>query len=117
MCHVILSFPLLALPVFLFLPMKTALPVYLIILLITGLVYFKVIAAMRSKVQTGKEGMKDEEAVVIEDIDPEGKVLVWSEIWTATAKGKKLQKGEKVKISGSEGLRLIVDRFDRNGGG
>lgn len=109
MCHIILSFPLLALPIFFFFPMETALPAYLLILLITGFVYFKVIAAMRSKVRTGKEGLKNEEALVIEDIDPEGKVLVWSEIWRATANGKKIRKGEKVRISGTHGLTLVVE--------
>jgi membrane-bound ClpP family serine protease len=81
MCHIILSFPLLALALFYFLPFRTALPIYLLILLVTGFIYFKLILAMKYKVRTGKEGMMGEEALVIEDINPEGKVMVWSEIW------------------------------------
>jgi membrane-bound ClpP family serine protease len=108
MCHVILSFPILALPLFYLLPFKTALPIYLSVLLFTWFVYFKMIAAMRAKVQTGKEGMIGEEALVLEDIDPEGKVMVWSEIWSATAKGKRFQKGQRVVIYGFEGLTAVV---------
>jgi membrane-bound ClpP family serine protease len=108
MCHIILSFPLLALPLFYFLPFRAALPIYLLILLVTGFIYFKLIGAMKSKVRTGKEGMIGEEALVIEDINPEGKVMVWSEIWSATANGQRFTKGQKVKVCGFDGLKVIV---------
>jgi membrane-bound ClpP family serine protease len=108
MCHIILSFPILALPLFYFLPFGTALPIYLAVLLFTWVVYYKMIAAMKAKVQTGKEGMIGEEAVVIKDIDPEGKVTVWSEIWSATGNGKQFRKGQKVKICGVYGLTAVV---------
>ena len=52
--------------------------------------------------------MIGEEALVIEDINPGGKVKVWSEIWTATANGKKFQKGQKVKVCRFDGLKVIV---------
>ncbi len=109
MCHIILSFPLLALALLYILPFRTALPIYLLILLVTGFIYFKLIAAIKYKVRTGKEGMKGEEALVVEDINPEGKVMVWSEIWTATANGKRFGKGQKVKVSGFDGLKVIVE--------
>jgi len=108
MCHIILSFPILAVPLFYFFPLQTALPTYLAVLLFTWFVYFKMIAAMKAKVRTGKEGMIGEEALVLEDIAPEGKVMVWSEIWTATAKGKRFHKGQKVMVRGFEGLTAIV---------
>jgi membrane-bound ClpP family serine protease len=108
MCHIFLSFPILALPLFYFLPFEEALPLYLAILLFTGFLYFKIIRAMRSKVRTGKEAMIDEEAVVLEDIDPEGKVMVWSEIWKATANGERIHKGQKVRVFGFDGLTAIV---------
>jgi membrane-bound ClpP family serine protease len=108
MCHIILSFPILALPLFYFFPLRTALPAYLVVLLFTWFVYYKMIAAMKAKVQTGKEGMIGEEALVLEDIDPEGKVMVWSEIWAATAKDKRFHKGQKVVVTGFEGLTAIV---------
>jgi membrane-bound ClpP family serine protease len=108
MCHIILSFPILALPLFFFLPLRTAVPAYIVVLLVTAFLYFKIISALRSKVQTGLEAVIDEEALVIEDIDPEGKIMFWSEIWKATAGGKRFRKGEKVKIDRFNGLEAIV---------
>jgi len=47
--------------------------------------------------------------VVIDDIDPEGKVRIKDEIWDATAKGEKVEQGERVRIVGSRGLVLVVE--------
>ncbi len=108
MCHIILASPVLALPLFLFLPFRTAMPVYLSVVLATGFVYFKIVAAMKSKVLTGMDGMTGEEAVVVEGLNPEGKVRFGDEIWAATARGKTFIKGKRVGIHGFEGLKLIV---------
>ncbi len=113
MCHIILAIPVLALALFFFLPFRVALSIYLPVIAVSGFVYFKFIAAMRSKVQTGMEQMIGEEAVVTEDINPEGKVEIMDEIWRATAKGKRFQKGEKVRVGGVEGLLLIVEDFGK----
>ncbi len=109
MCHIVLLSPVLALPLFLFLPFRTAFPAYLTVVIATGFVYFKIIAAIKAKVRTGLEGMTEGEAVVIEDIDPEGKVKFENEIWAATAHGQRLRKGKRVRICGAEGLTLIVE--------
>lgn len=95
MCHIILVIPVLALGMFFFLPFGVALSIYLPVTAATGFIYFKLIAAVRSKVQTGMEQMIGEEAVVIKDINPEGKVEIMDEIWRAMAKGKRFQRGEK----------------------
>lgn len=108
MCHIVLLSPILALPLFFFLPFRTALPAYGALLLVTAFIYFKIIAAMKSKVRTGMEGMTDGEAVVVEDIDPEGKVRVGDELWAATSADRSFFKGERVKIQGFEGLKVIV---------
>ena len=108
MCHIILASPILALPLFLFLPFRTALPAYLAVLLTMAFVYFKIISAMKSKVQTGVEGMTDGDALVEEDIDPEGKVRFKNELWAATAEGKRFSKGQRVRIHGFQGLKVIV---------
>jgi membrane-bound ClpP family serine protease len=108
MCHIILLLPILALPVFYFLPLGTALPIYLAVLLFTWLVYYKIMGAMKAKVKTGKEGLLGEEALVIEDINPYGKVMVLSEIWVARGNGNKFLKGQKVTIAGFDGLTAIV---------
>ncbi len=108
MCHIILASPILALPLLFFLPFRTALPAYVAVLLATGFVYFKIIAAMKSRVRTGMEGMTGGEAVVVEDIDPEGKIRFGNELWGATAEGKKFFRGQRVKICGFQGLKVVV---------
>jgi membrane-bound ClpP family serine protease len=109
MCHVILLSPVLALPLFFFLPFGTALPTYLTIVLGSGFVYFKIVTAMKSKVETGIEAMTDEEAVVVEEINPEGKVRFGNEIWSAATRDKRFVKGKKVKICAIDGIKVIVD--------
>jgi membrane-bound ClpP family serine protease len=111
---VTMALPILGLPLFYFLPFSTALPTYLCLLLFSGLMYYGMFSAMdrKRKVQTGLEQMIGEEAVVIEDIDPEGKVEIGDEIWKATANGKKFQKGMKVRIIGAQGLILVVKDLD-----
>jgi len=94
---------------FFFLPFRVALSIYLTVAAASGFVYFKILKAMSSKAQTGFEQMVGEEAVVIEDLDPEGKVEIMDEIWKARSNGKKFPKGRKVKVSGVQGLVLIVE--------
>lgn len=84
-----LSYSVLALVLFFFLPFWTALTIYLPVTAASGFVYFKMMTAIESKVQTGLEQMIGEEAVVIEDLDPEGKVEIMDEIWKARSNGKK----------------------------
>jgi membrane-bound ClpP family serine protease len=105
----ILFTPVFALPLFWFFPLNTALPIYISILVISGFLYFKVFQAMRSEVLTGQEAMLGKEGLVVEDIAPEGKVQYASETWDAMTKGKRFVKGEKVKISGFQGMRLLVE--------
>ena len=78
MCHLILFLPVFALPVFWFFPFQTALPAYLVIVGVSILVYLKIFKAMRRQVLTGSEGMIGKKGLVIEDIDPEGKILYYS---------------------------------------
>ena len=71
--------------------------------------YFKIFQAMRMKPWNGKEAMVGRTGLVIQDIDPEGKIQYDTEIWNAIADGKKFAKGDKVIIHGfSWGLRVLV---------
>ena len=57
----------------------------------------------------GKEAMLGKTCLVIQDIDPEGKIQYATEIWNAIADGKKFSKGDRVAIHGfSWGLRVLV---------
>jgi hypothetical protein len=62
--YIILVIPILPLVLFLFLPFRAALSMYLPVAAASGFVYFKMMVAMRTKVQTGLEQTIREEAVV-----------------------------------------------------
>ena len=108
MCHLIFFIPIFGLAIFWFFPFKTALVAYLIICAISVLLYYKVFQALHRKVSTGKEAMMGKTAVVVRDIDPEGKIQYATEIWNATARGKTFLQGEKVLITRVLGLNVLV---------
>ena len=109
MCHLIFFLPIFGLPVFWIFPFSIALPVYILIVGISMLLYYKIFQAIRAKVRNGQAAMLGKTGVVLQNIDPEGKIKYASEIWNAVADGKKFLAGEKVVISGfSYGLRVIV---------
>jgi membrane-bound ClpP family serine protease len=112
MCHIILALPVLGLALFYFLPFSTALPLYGAVLAVSSLIYFKIMSAMMAKVRTGFEKIIGWEVLVIEDISPKGKVEFYDEIWNATAAGRDIPKGAKVRIAGARGLTLVVEDLD-----
>lgn len=111
MCHLILFLPFFAVPLFWILPLATALPLYFLVLGISLFLYFKIFQAMRQQVKTGREAMLGKKGMVVEDIDPDGKVQYANEIWDATAGGSCFLKGEQVKIMGIRGLVLLVEKM------
>jgi membrane protein implicated in regulation of membrane protease activity len=59
----------------------------------------------------GAERLIGEGAVVVEAIDPVGKVKVHGEIWRArTAAGEPIPRSEAVTVVGCEGLELTVEQ-------
>jgi membrane-bound ClpP family serine protease len=111
MCHLILFLPFLALSLFWIFPFTTALPLYILVLGISLFLYFKIFKAMRQQVKTGREAMIGKKALVVEDIDPEGKIQYAGEIWDASARENCILKGEQVKINGFRGLVLQVEKI------
>jgi membrane-bound serine protease (ClpP class) len=105
---IIMFSPVFALALFLFLPFQTALSIYIPIFIFGVIVNYKMMRSMKLPVRTGLEEMMGQEAVVIDDIDPEGKVRFKDEIWAARTKGERVEQGEKVRIVGSQGLVLVV---------
>ncbi len=60
-------------------------------------------------------GMKDYEGLAIEDLDPAGMVKIRGELWKArNASGSPIPKGSRVRVTGQEGMVLIVK--SANGG-
>ena len=106
---IIMVLPLAALVLFYYLPLGTAVEIYIPVLIVAGYCYIVMFKTMRARAQTGLEAMIGREALAIEDIDAEGKILFNDEIWEATARGAKIAEGEQVKILDAEGLVLVVE--------
>jgi len=67
------------------------------------------IKAQMAKPATGREGLVAEIGRAATRLAPEGKVFVHGELWTARGDGT-IEKGEKVRVLGAEGLVLKVER-------
>ncbi|MEB3779864.1 MAG: hypothetical protein GSR85_06510 [Desulfurococcales archaeon] len=81
-----------------------------IMLFVVFLVYRVAIAYSRD-IAVGKEALKGKRAIVIEDLQPEGKVLLEGEIWRARSIDKsRIPSGERVYVVDVEDLTLIVAR-------
>jgi len=59
--------------------------------------------------RTPVAGMRGEIGTVREDLAPAGKVFVHGETWNATAGGRTIRCGERVRVLRVENLRLIVE--------
>lgn len=112
----IMFLPVFALALFLILPFWTALTIYIPILILGVVVNFKMMKSMKNPVRTGLDEMIGREALVIADIDPEGKVRIKNEIWAATGEGERFLTGKKVRIRGVHGLVLVVENPQNNAG-
>ncbi|MFN2425083.1 MAG: nodulation protein NfeD [Candidatus Binatia bacterium] len=68
----------------------------------------------RRRPTAGGEGMVDEIATAMTDLDPRGKIKVRGEIWNATSSGN-VRKGEKVRIVRLHGLETEVVPVQKEG--
>jgi len=110
---IIMLSPVWAVVLFYFLPLSTALPFYIVILIVAAYCNIVMFWSMRAKPKTGVEAMIGKETLVIEDIDPEGRIEIAGEIWAATARGKRIIAGKAVKILKANGLVLVVEAPDK----
>jgi membrane protein implicated in regulation of membrane protease activity len=103
--------PLVALPVFWFLPLRWAIPVYVFSLLLSGLMFRVMRKTMRRPVATGAESLigKDAEVISISRPDYGAPYMVQVEnvMWSAVSFDD-LQPGEIVMITAVESNKLIV---------
>lgn len=88
---------------------KYFLPVIIFFAFLSLFLLGKVVAAYRRKPSTGMEGLIGKEAEALTDIEKQGKIRIFSEIWDAVSR-EKIKKGERVVIEKVEGLRLWVKR-------
>jgi membrane-bound ClpP family serine protease len=69
-----------------------------------------VVRARFRKTRTGKAGMVGQIGVARTKLDPDGMVLVFGELWAATAEGPPIEDGENVYVLAVSGLSLRVRR-------
>ncbi|MEJ2346017.1 MAG: NfeD family protein [Gammaproteobacteria bacterium] len=83
MCHLILLLPVLALPVFWWLPLTLAGPVYAAVCGLSAWIYYYVIRAMRRPVETGSEELLHSTGEVISVDGRRLRVRIHGEVWAA----------------------------------
>jgi membrane-bound serine protease (ClpP class) len=69
-----------------------------------------VIRARRLKPATGRESMIGEIGEVRRELNPSGIVFIEGELWEASTNDGLIRTGERVKVTGMNGLKLIVER-------
>jgi membrane-bound serine protease (ClpP class) len=78
------------------------------IALVFILVVVLVIRAQQLPVNTGREGLIGQTAVVRSPLDPRGTVFIEGEIWNAWMEGGRADQGDEVTVLDVDGLRLKV---------
>lgn len=107
MCHLILLLPVLALPVFWWLPLTLAGPVYAAVCGLSAWIYYYVIRAMRRPVETGSEELLHSTGEVISVDGRRLRVRIHGEVWAAESDDE-LRRGDEVSVLAVDGLRLRV---------
>jgi membrane-bound serine protease (ClpP class) len=75
-----------------------------------------VVVALRKRVVTGREDLPGKVVSVLSPLRPKGTVLLEGEIWSAILEEGNAQKGEKVVVTGLNGLTLLVAKTTTEGG-
>jgi len=86
----------------------TALVVSVPIGVITIFLMTLALRARRNRVTTGSEGMIGEIGIARTQLEPAGKVFVHGTLWNAVARTS-VAEGTRVRVSGVDGLQLIVE--------
>jgi membrane-bound serine protease (ClpP class) len=71
-------------------------------------IYFWIRFLRRYRVTTGAEGLIGERAEVIEPCEPQGRVKLRGEIWSARCEAG-ARPGDRVLVAAVEGLTLVVE--------
>ncbi len=108
MCHLILLLPVLALPVFWFLPLFQAVAVYGVVTALSLWVYRYLLKAMHRPVQIGVEALLGREGEVVDTAGGQVLVRVASETWTARSR-RPVAVGDRVRVVRVDGLVLELE--------
>ena len=107
---ILMLLPLIALPVFWYLPLRQAIALYAISVLIAGVMHWLMHSAKKRPVVTGAESLIGKDAEVVSRSDryrTSYQVRVKNELWSADSE-EDLESGETVIITAVKGNRLSV---------
>jgi membrane-bound serine protease (ClpP class) len=91
------------------LQLGVVLPASLTLAALCAMVVRLAVRAQLEDVATGVEGLRSEIATVTQDLDPEGKVFVHGETWTATSRAGPIRRGTRVRIVEVKEMILRVE--------
>lgn len=92
-------------------PLKVSVPLLVLLLLKDILIAPYVLGGgLEKRPLTGPEALIGMEAVVVEDLSPEGIVKVGNELWRGVCLNGRAKRGEKVRIVGFRGNLLLLER-------
>ncbi|MGE5543414.1 MAG: NfeD family protein [Bacillota bacterium] len=95
--------------------------IILVFLFLVAVVY-AIINIRRFSPIHGSDEFQTSRAIVTQDLNPEGLVMVQGEIWRASSPGGEvIPRGQRVKVVGREGMYLVVEplsnrNLDKMGG-
>jgi membrane-bound serine protease (ClpP class) len=85
-----------------------ALAVAIPLAVVMYVILYLALRSRHQKVVTGDQGIVGEVGVARTEINPEGRVFVHGEWWSAVSQAR-IPSGERVRIVGMDGLRLRVE--------
>lgn len=81
----------------------------LVLFIVLVVVVALAVSVIKKPKVKGLDDMIGMQAKAATDISPAGNVLYSGEIWKATTEGETISKGAPVRITGKEGLTLLVE--------
>lgn len=75
-------------------------------------VYRKGTGALRRKQIAGMQNMAGMKGVVVNDLDPNGMVLIKGELWSARSSSGRLEAGREITVLEQDRLKLLVRADD-----
>ena len=75
---------------------------------------YKAAETRKLKIKSGIEALIGEVGEVVSDLKPEGYVRLAGEVWRARIKKGEASKGSKVEVVGWRGIKLIVEKKEKN---
>jgi len=80
----------------------------ILLTILFGVLTYKVVQAKRQSVRTGYEALEGSVGTTKTSLDPDGEVRVAGEIWRARSEEGRIPEGQRVRVTGKEGLTLLV---------